>query len=334
MTNALVRGGVRPVFEAPRTTALGLTGHTDRSATLGVINYLTGSAEPHIDRGYPEIDLWMSHTPQEGFTERWTTDAPVEHGLDDGIVYAHDGETLFCAGRIAPSASYTRATRKAYLSALGLASFLGYSQLFRMWNFIEKINQDNVEGLEIYRDFCRGRAEAFERFGVRENGLPAATGIGSLGGGIGFYFLATRGGRARHIENSRQISAYHYPPVHGPRSPSFARGTYLDEQLFVSGTASILGHETVHAGDLRAQAETTFANIEHLISAENLAAHGIDRGYALSDLNHIKVYVRHTEDVALVRELCLQRFPYARMAFLNVAICRSDLLLEIEGIAS
>jgi chorismatase len=210
-----------------------------------------------------------------------------------------------------------------------------------MWNFIEGINANNDDGLELYRDFCLGRAEAFERFPA-DIEMPAATGIGSLGGGIGFYFLAAHAAERVNVENPRQQPAYHYPRQYGPKSPSFARATCLlatseglpeRQQTFVSGTASIIGHRTAHPNDLRRQCAETFENIAQLISGPNLANYGIDRGYQLTDLTNLKVYVRHMADLDAVRKLCVDAFsPQAELAFFNVDICRSDLLVEIEGI--
>ena len=61
------------------------------------------------------------------------------------------------------------------------------------------------------------------------------------------------------VENPRQVSAYRYPPTYGPRvADLLARGAGRTSAaatiaLFISGTASIVGHETVHQGDVRAQ---------------------------------------------------------------------------------
>jgi chorismatase len=210
-----------------------------------------------------------------------------------------------------------------------------------MWNFIDGINADNADRLEVYRDFCLGRAAAFDQLGVLAGQLPAATGIGSRGGGIAFYLVATRTGRQVNIENGRQVPAYHYPRLHGPRSPSFARATYLlpegaeesTGRIYVSGTASIVGHLTMHAGDITRQCQETLANITHLVSADNLAAHGVHRGHTLTDLRDIKIYVRHHEHIETVREICTGAFDAAaEIFFLNADICRADLLVEIEAV--
>jgi len=84
------------------------------------------------------------------------------------------------------------------------------------------------------------------------------------------YFLASPA-RARALENPRQISAYRYPRDYGPDSPTFSRAAIaaatVGQQLFISGTASILGHESVHIGDAGAQARESAANIAALRGA-------------------------------------------------------------------
>ncbi|MFI6099467.1 FkbO/Hyg5 family chorismatase [Lentzea sp. NPDC051213] len=310
---------------------------------LGVINYTTECRDPRVENGLLTLDLHMAVDLGEAFAEVWSTSRPVETGEHHGIVYAHDGEYLLVTGRIAPTGRYTEETRAAYVAALDLMDTLGYKNCFRMWNFINDINADNTEGLEIYRDFCKGRAEAFELFHFGDKEVPSATGIGSQGGGIAFYFLASRSAALTSVENSKQMAAYHYPRQYGPRPPKFARATYLaathtdrrSGQIYVAGTASIRGHETVHDGDLARQVELSLDNIEHLISDENLAEYEIEQGNSLLNLDNIKVYVRHRADIPAVRKMCEQRFsPNARIQYLNVDVCRADLLVEIEGVVA
>src|SRR3546814_8116900 len=48
--------------------------------------------------------------------------------------------------------------------------------------------------------------------------------------------------------------------------PSFSRATLIGDganaRLLVSGTASVVGHESLHAGDLTAQLDETMANLD------------------------------------------------------------------------
>jgi chorismate lyase / 3-hydroxybenzoate synthase len=310
---------------------------------LGVVNYGARCLDPAIRAGVPVLDLRMVRTPGDGFAEVWTTGRPTKSGEHRGIVYAHDSEYMFCAGRIAPAATYAEPTRNAYLTAFELLASSGYRGVFRMWNFIGRINEDNAGGTETYRDFCRGRAEAFESRAIETAQIPAATGVGSLGDGIAFYLLAASRGRNTGIENPRQTPAYHYPSRYGPKSPRFARATHLrpagvhrtEGRIYLSGTAGILGHESVHAGDVEAQCQVTLDNIARLIGPGNLARYGLERSRDLADLQKIKVYVRRHADVAAVRAMCEKAFsPTAEVAYLNVDLCRSELLVEIEGIAA
>ncbi|WP_202550907.1 FkbO/Hyg5 family chorismatase [Streptomyces sp. SID8352] len=305
----------------------------------GVLGFVTHGTE--LDSGLrfdgiPRLSLPVSDSGWQ-FSETWSAGGAVRSGRVGNLVYAHDGERLFCAAHIPASPTYHESTEAIYRAVFELTGRLRYPRVFRMWNFIGGINDDNSEGTEIYRDFCVGRARAFEELGP-DAPVPAATGIGAHGRGIGIYALACRGGLPVHIENPQQVPAYEYPDRYGIKPPKFARATLLDDagtpRLFVSGTASIIGSETVGHGDVAAQCETTLGNIRLLIGGENLRAHGGTRGYTLRDLKLVKVYVKHAADVARVEALCAGRFGTGtRVVFLNVDVCRSDLLVEIEAYA-
>ncbi|MFE4519494.1 FkbO/Hyg5 family chorismatase [Kitasatospora sp. NPDC056783] len=304
--------------------------HVLATVTFGGTSGLTRG-----EQGHPDLALPMAVTGGDAFREVWTVTGRPRWTVREDHAYAHNGRHLFVAGLIPEQGVYTPPVRALYEKAFALVDHLDYSHIFRMWNFVGDIVGTNAEGMEVYQDFVQGRAQAFHTFmGDSTAQLPAATGIGTQGRGIAFCLLATKRGAPRHIENSRQTAAYHYPDQYGPTSPSFARATLLDDTLYVSGTASILGHETVHHGDVRRQTRETLANIAHLVSRENLAAQGIeDAGHDLKDLRMIKVYVRHEDDVPAVRAVCEETLGLGvEVKYLNVAVCRDDLLVEIEGI--
>ncbi len=163
--------------------------------------------------------------------------------------------------------------------------------------------------------------------------MPAACALGSPAGSpISIYFLAARQPPTM-IENPRQTSAYHYPPQYGVHSPIFSRACVLSESvgtnLFVSGTASIVGHETIHHGDVAAQTRETVANINALLDEANRVL-GASR-YSLDALK-FKVYVRQPEDLGAI-EGALSRAlrPSASVVYLQADVCREDLLVEIEA---
>ncbi|WP_214413522.1 FkbO/Hyg5 family chorismatase [Sphaerisporangium fuscum] len=310
-------------------------GHGD--GVLGVVEFADRPGGPTLRDGHPALAVPMSGAAGPGFTEVWRTAAPVAIGAYKGLTYAHDGEHLFCCGATGEDEDYLTSTEAAYLAALELIDRLDYRNVVRVWNMVHRINEADGQGHDLYMRFCAGRAQAFERRQVSAKLMPAATCVGSHGGGVAFYFLACRSGGVVNIENPRQTPAYEYPSRYGIKPPSFARATCLSSDgsgsLFISGTASIIGSETVHQDDVERQCVTTLDNIAALVSRENLANHGIDAAPTLKDLDNVKVYVKHAADIPVVRRICSTALASeAAVAYLNVDICRDDLLVEIEGI--
>lgn len=318
---------------------------------LGVINYTTRHRGPVVRTGVPVMDVHMRHTAHGGFAEVWPAQGAVLSGTDEGIVHARDGVHMFCAGRIDPADEYVKAARDAYTTTLDLLASFGYTEIFRIWNVIGRINDDNAEGLEIYRDFCRGRAEAFESCAPDTSRIPAASGVGAVGEGISFYLLATRPGRTTAIENPLQVPAYRYPARYGPKSPTFARASHVRsthvrsnhvgsthvpaDHIYVSGTAAIRGHESLHLGDVEAQCRMSLDNIARLLAPENITRYGLAGPTGLASMRQVRVYVREQADMPVVERMCRDAFPAgSELTFLNVDLCRRELLVEIEGIAT
>ncbi|WP_406141722.1 FkbO/Hyg5 family chorismatase [Streptomyces sp. NBC_01089] len=321
-----IRAHFTPAGETARS---GHDRHVLATVTYGDTARLTRTAQ-----GHPDLAVPMTVTGGDAFREVWTVAGRPRWTLREDHAYAHDGQYLFVAGLLPEQGVYTPPVRGLYERVFALVNHLDYQHIFRMWNFVGDIIGTNADGMEIYQDFVQGRAQAFHTYlGSGTAQLPAATGIGTQGRGIAFSLLAVRGGTPRHLENSRQTAAYHYPGRYGPKPPSFARATVLDDTLYVSGTASIVGHETVHHGDIRRQTHETLDNIAHLVSRENLTAQGVDAGHELKNLRVPKVYVRHANDIPAVRAVCEERLGAGvEVKYLNVAVCRRDLLVEIEGI--
>jgi enamine deaminase RidA (YjgF/YER057c/UK114 family) len=154
--------------------------------------------------------------------------------------------------------------------------------------------------------------------------------LGTPTGPLLVYFLATKQA-PQALENPRQLSAYHYPAQYGPKAPNFSRAACFsvqnDAMLFVSGTASIVGHESQHLGDVRAQTEESLRNVQAVL--QRAALPGCQR---LQDL-HFKVYVRHARDYPLVREqMQRQGLHQADTLYLEADVCREELLMELEAL--
>lgn len=309
---------------------------------LGVVEYSDRVGGPISWDGYPWLAVPMAPAGGQPFAEIWQTAGKVVSGEYNGLAYGHDGEYLFCCGRVEETGDRVTATEHAYLAAFELLDVLGYRQLIRMWNLVDGINTVENDGRGVYSQFCHGRAIAFERRRMPAARLPAATAVGSRGGGGAFYFLASRTATVTTVENPRQSPAYRYPRQYGIKAPSFARAAYLSvgepdgaDHLFISGTGSILGSATAHTGYVELQTLTALENIATLISPANLDAHGIPAGFTLADLATAKVYVKRQADLDKVRQICSAKFADdAMVAYLNVDMCRPDLLVGIEGVIS
>ncbi len=282
-------------------------------------------------------------TPSDPVCDVWFSAAALEPGQCRDIRYRHDGSTLFGVIELAecepaPGSAATplqHATERAYRQIFELLEALGYPYLFRLWNYMADINAHSHD-LERYRQFNLGRHEAFMacRRDVVGN-VPAACALGTAGGPLTIAFLAGRKSPLA-IENPRQISAFHYPERYGPRSPAFARaslvGSGAGAVLWVSGTASIVGHHTVHGGDVREQTRETLKNIEAVVAQANRQAR--QPLFALSHLLY-RVYIRHSADLAAVRDVMQARIGARFDAiFLQADVCRQDLLMEIEASAT
>lgn len=330
------------------TTIPGLTCHFEdvRPATpdgiLAVISHAHSSAAPALAAGSPALRISVPDTRTPGQVEVWRTGRDVASGHHDGLVYAADGRYLFCGGRVRHDENYAAATEAVYLRVFDLIERMGHSEIARMWNIVGGITApvEGRAGTDRYSEFCQARARAFGQRGLVTGDLPAATGIGGHDGYTTVYLLATHSRDIVRIENPRQVPAYEYPDRYGTQAPSFARAAYVRSDggfgdLFISGTASIVGHETVHHGDAELQTRTTLENIAELVSGDNLERHGIDADVALGDIDCVKVYVKSPDDLETVRRVCSSVLgPSSQVVYAIADVCRDDLLVEIEGFAS
>ncbi len=218
---------------------------------------------------------------EEAICEVWHCAEPLESGRHGPIRY-RQGETLLfgCLSldEAAPDDARSplqAATEAAYRAIFELLEARGYQTVLRFWNYFPAINRES-HGMERYRQFNIGRQDAFLAHGRSViDKVPAACALGSAGGGLQIAFLAARA-NVVGVENPRQLSAYHYPSQYGPRSPTFARAGLVSlggrDMLFISGTASIVGHQTLHHGDVAAQTRECLHNIAAIVAEANRKA--------------------------------------------------------------
>ncbi|MEZ5566206.1 MAG: pteridine-dependent deoxygenase [Gammaproteobacteria bacterium] len=271
-----------------------------------------------------------------GLAEVWRGNGPVRFGTAGSIRYVENGDYL--AGWLdldeARYSGLVETTEAAYAALLGFHASSAYPHVWRIWNYISAIN-DGAGDEERYRLFCVGRARALAAVPAAGPGIgyPAATAVGNPSGAriLRLSWIAAREpGLA--IESPRQLSAYHYPRRYGPASPSFSRAMLAPGGLLlVSGTASIVGHETRHEGDPVSQLHETLDNLHALI--ERACATGSFRNTRLGADSLLRVYLRHHEDRMAVEQVLRTRVGSSvPTLILGADICRSGLLVEIEAV--
>ena len=248
------------------------------------------------------VPAWVRRATRERSSDATLIQASIEHAtrLDENALRA--------------------AVREAYRGAFETA---GERHVVRAWNVVPGICDPLGDG-ERYFAFNAGRHDAMaERFGdALPARAPAASGVGSAGDALTIALLAT-GEPGVAVENPRQVPACRYSARFGPLPPCFVRAMRAtingQSKLLVSGTASIVGEES-RAGDTAAQLAVTLDNLRALAD--------------LSRFEHVRVYLP-TSTIADdgLRDATRAAFGSADVEFVEAALCRRELLVEIEGVA-
>lgn len=216
----------------------------------------------------------------------------------------------------------------------------------RFWNFVPDIGRSARAGFRRYEVFNAGRYRGI-RSAWRCSGsgpqLAAASAIGADNPDLVTLLLtAKQPGTA--VESPRQLPAFLYSRRYGEIPPFFCRATRLSEPIWteagciaalVSGTASIVGEDSQHPGDLSGQIEETLRNLAAIAAAVRggpvpAPERALNRW--LSRYRHVRVYgppgVAMEQVVARVRSGLSRR---ARIEWTTAALCRPELLVEVEG---
>jgi len=201
------------------------------------------------------------------------------------------------------------------------AAGMEFTDVVRTWIHLREMERD-------YDSLNRARREFFEARQLQP--IPASTGIG--GGPVsqehdlclGIYAVKAGHPPLRTVMTSPTLNE---APTYGA---DFVRGMRSEEAnkvaLHVSGTASIDERgASVHEADFDAQAKRMLVNIEALLAGQ---------GASFSDIVSGVTYVKHARDGdrlrAIFRDAGFGGFPNA---FVNVAVCRPELLCETEVLA-
>ena len=226
---------------------------------------------------------------------------------------------------------------EAYVS-LGRAVQAAEKTAIRLWNYLPEPAQVMGPGLDRYMVFNAGRYDGYRQWHGdinRRTPLATASGVGIAGRDLTIHCLASTN-EGVPVENPRQTPAWQYSVRYGPLPPCFSRATIAavngHRWLLIGGTASVVGEDSLHDRNAGAQLDETLANLAALIRAacqvreEDIAA--LDR------LVDLRVYIVRPEDAPMIHSVIRKRCRRAAHIELTAArLCRTDLLVEIEGVA-
>ena len=269
-----------------------------------------------------------------------------QDGVCYGIIESAEEKLLFVEG--IPATNFDDKVKvqsqEVFTKLDALLSAYGFEvdDIVRQWNYIGNI-VSYKDGKQNYQEFNDARSHYYAQ-GKWNNGYPAATGIGSTDGIIvgGIAFKKTDAKGVYPIDNPLQIAAHVYSKSvlidndeNAVKStPKFERAKLIESAggayCFVSGTAAIRGEESVDPSSAKLQTEKTIENIEYLVSKENLVRFGC-KPYELK-YAFLHIFIKHAEDYEAVRAVVEAAYPQVPALYSVADVCRSELLVEIEGI--
>lgn len=223
------------------------------------------------------------------------------------------------------------------------------NSIVRQWNYIERITEFENK-YQHYQSFNDARSHFYSKVDWI-NGYPAATGIGTQYGGIMIDAVITKSQNSDYkcipLNNDLQIAAYDYSQdvllgakdeiLQVKSTPKFERAKAITDGkhglVYISGTAAIRGEDSLTNVGIEEQTRITMENIYYLISKQNLNKAGIDINKDCS-LDMLRVYLKNAEEVQIVKDYLDNLIPSIPVSYLLADVCREELLIEIEGIAS
>lgn len=219
---------------------------------------------------------------------------------------------------------------------------MSFDNLVRQWNFIGQILRIS-DDIQNYQAFNELRNDKYSQYRKLKR-YPAATGIGMKMDGVKVDFYAVKSERPDAvipIENPDQVNPYAYEQTllkgnilkgkTGKHPPQFERAVLSGNNLFISGTASIRGQDTIGPGDVEKQTAVTLENILKLINSNKIPGRNGNTSGNLLELIILRVYIRYQEDFGKVKTICEKYFPGAPVIYIEADICRDELLVEIEA---
>ena len=197
---------------------------------------------------------------------------------------------------------------KAILDSEGMS----FNNIVRQWNYIGNI----LEGkncLQNYEIFNEVRSEYYGKFRTVK-GYPASTGIGMKLGGVTIDFCG--------VMTNEKLSQ---------NERALLLKDNFKSTLNISGTASIMGQDTIGIGDVEKQTQVTINNIIKLTGQKRIEQNVTNTNTDWGKFILLRVYIKNQDDFSKVKMLCMKQFPGVPAIFIESDICRDNLLVEIEA---
>jgi hypothetical protein len=234
---------------------------------------MTVAPSPVLSAGGPRVDAWRSLGPQTALLSgccgavHWQADADWAFGHLE--LPATD-----TAPDAAANNDLTAAAHRAYRDVFAALNDCGRPQVLRLWNYLPRVYSGGG-GLERYRQFNIGRQRSFI-----DAGRDAFEGVTACALGTAGAPASDLAGWVppQPVENPRQVPACLHSLQHGPRAQTSSRAALTDVGgrrvvLFpsLSGTASIVGEQSLHPGDVIAKTEESLRNLQSTIYVHHAA---------------------------------------------------------------
>ena len=230
-----------------------------------------------------------------------------------------------------------------YSTILQSIDTLSANHPVRLWNYIPAIHEPMEAQRDRYMVFNAGRYRAFAaRFGgpgAFDRRVPTASGIGHDRHDLVIHCLSTAA-PAIAIDNPRQVAPHRYSSRFGPLPPCFARATLLPQQklILVGGTASIKGEDSLHTASLPLQFQETLTNLASVVEAAHVKTPSTkthSEKHWLNCYTDLRVYYARAQDGDALAAMTRKAFANpCRIEMRRADLCRAELLVEIEGIAT
>lgn len=295
----------------------------DASTPIHEASFTSSSRQVTTKFSFPSwIDQWIG---QESDIAESTVDLI-------GISRQANAERAFITFEVANAEqlsddAFCQVTQQVYALLIEQARELRLPHPVRLWNWIPDIHHKTCNG-DRYMSFNLGRFRAMQDwFGPDlSTRVPAASGVGSANGMLLVAaLLADEPGR--QIENPLQVPAYRYSERFGRMPPCFARATRWKDQLFIAGTAAVVGEESQFQGEFERQLDITLQHLQRML----------ERGFEpdIGRFTSFRVYLPqqpHRSPRAEAVRKALKELADVTVEIVSADLCRAELLVEIEAV--